>query len=202
MWVGLAEAAKILGVHPATVRTWADRGHLPSQRTPGGHRRFRVADLTQMLAAQKSGTAAEAQLLVQSAMGRARVEIGEGHMAGADWYRRLDEKARDELALYGRRLMDVLKRHLTAPSAGALSDARELGLKYGEALHTQNLNLRQAVDGFFTFHDVIVDSLISVIEMTRSTGDWGDAMRNVNAFTREVMLALVETYEEPQDATV
>src|SRR4051794_2998670 len=37
-WVGLSEAAKILGAHPATVRSWADRGELPSQRTPGGHR--------------------------------------------------------------------------------------------------------------------------------------------------------------------
>lgn len=35
-WVSLSEAAKILGVHPATVRNWADQGHLPSQRTPGG----------------------------------------------------------------------------------------------------------------------------------------------------------------------
>lgn len=193
-WVGLTEAAKILGVHPATVRSWADRGHLPSQRTPGGHRRFRVADLTQLLAAQKSEVSAEAQLLVQSAMGRARLEIGEGHVAGADWYRRLDERSRGELSAYGRRLMDVLKRHLSAPTGEALTEAHELGLKYGQTLRAQNLRLAQAIEGFFTFNDMIVDSMISVIEMTRSGADWGDGMRKVYAFTRVVILALIAAY--------
>src|SRR5574341_214034 len=46
-WVSLGEAAAILGIHPTTVRHWADSGDLPSQRTPGGHRRFRRYDLEQ-----------------------------------------------------------------------------------------------------------------------------------------------------------
>ena len=44
-WLNLGEAAELLGVHPSTVRAWADRGEIPVQRTPGGHRRFRQADL-------------------------------------------------------------------------------------------------------------------------------------------------------------
>ena len=50
-WVSLRQAAQMLGVHPATVRAWADKGELPSRRTPGGHRRFRRADL--LLQAEK-----------------------------------------------------------------------------------------------------------------------------------------------------
>lgn len=38
-------AARLLGVHPDTLREWADEGKVPSWRTPGGHRRFRVDDL-------------------------------------------------------------------------------------------------------------------------------------------------------------
>src|SRR5215813_7988526 len=107
-WVGLGEAAKILGVHPATLRLWADNGELPSQRTSGGHRRFRRADLAQWQAAQNAPTSAEAQLLVQSAMGRARFEIGEGQFAHLEWYQRLDEDARKAMSLHGRRLMTIL----------------------------------------------------------------------------------------------
>lgn len=44
-WISLRHAAELLGVHPATVRIWADNGDLPSRRTPGGHRRFRKADV-------------------------------------------------------------------------------------------------------------------------------------------------------------
>lgn len=99
-WVSLSEAAKVLGVHPATVRNWADQGHVPSQRTPGGHRRFRLADLEAWVQSQNSSNAAEAQVVVQSAMGRARFEMGEGHFAEASWYRKLDSSSREAWA-YG-----------------------------------------------------------------------------------------------------
>ena len=44
-WLSLREAAELLGMHPATVRLWADRNEIPSRRTSGGHRRFRRADI-------------------------------------------------------------------------------------------------------------------------------------------------------------
>ncbi|MFT5522019.1 MAG: excisionase family DNA binding protein [Enterobacterales bacterium] len=39
------QAAEILMVSPATVRLWAAKGHLKALTTPGGHRRFRMADI-------------------------------------------------------------------------------------------------------------------------------------------------------------
>jgi len=39
------EAARILGASEASIKRWADRGLLPSQRTAGGHRRFRPEDV-------------------------------------------------------------------------------------------------------------------------------------------------------------
>lgn len=41
--------AKIFGVTPETVTNWADEGKLPSFRTPGGHYRFRRADVDAFL---------------------------------------------------------------------------------------------------------------------------------------------------------
>ena len=41
-----AEAAKLLGVHPSTLRRWDKKGILtPSYRTPTGERRYTDADL-------------------------------------------------------------------------------------------------------------------------------------------------------------
>ena len=40
-----AQVAKLLFVTPATVRLWADKGELPAQTTPGGHRRFKRSDI-------------------------------------------------------------------------------------------------------------------------------------------------------------
>lgn len=43
-------AAKVLGVHPATLKRWARDGRVPAIRTPGGHWRFRRTDLDAFVA--------------------------------------------------------------------------------------------------------------------------------------------------------
>lgn len=44
------EVAALFRVGLTTVARWADSGYLPSLRTPGGHRRFRRADVDALLA--------------------------------------------------------------------------------------------------------------------------------------------------------
>ena len=44
-----SEAARHLGVSISTVRRWSDAGHLEGYRTPGGQRRFSVAQLDAFL---------------------------------------------------------------------------------------------------------------------------------------------------------
>lgn len=51
----------MFGVTAETVASWADTEKLPSFRTPGGHRRFRPADVDALLSALTSpGTEATA----------------------------------------------------------------------------------------------------------------------------------------------
>ncbi|HZT54338.1 MAG TPA: response regulator [Gaiellaceae bacterium] len=54
-WLTLGQAARFLGVAQGTIRKWSDRGQVPTFYTPGGHRRYRRADLEAFLA--RSGTA-------------------------------------------------------------------------------------------------------------------------------------------------
>lgn len=44
-----AELASYFKVSTATVARWAKKGKLPSFRTPGGQRRYRLADIEQLL---------------------------------------------------------------------------------------------------------------------------------------------------------
>jgi len=52
-WLTLGQAARFLGVAQSTIRKWSDSGRMPAFYTPGGHRRYRRADLEAFL--QRSG---------------------------------------------------------------------------------------------------------------------------------------------------
>jgi excisionase family DNA binding protein len=52
----VAEAARVLQIHPATLREWTEHGLVPSTRTAGGHRRYRRADLDAYLAGQREAS--------------------------------------------------------------------------------------------------------------------------------------------------
>lgn len=56
-YVTTGEVAKRLAVDPATVRRWAIEGRLPAVVTPGGHYRFREADIDAFLAPAARGAA-------------------------------------------------------------------------------------------------------------------------------------------------
>ena len=43
-----SRAARLLGVHPNTLRAWADRGLVPVTRLPSGYRRFTTEQLEQI----------------------------------------------------------------------------------------------------------------------------------------------------------
>jgi len=56
-WLKPAEVAGMFGVDRRTVLNWARKGKINSQRTAGGHRRYRESDVA-ALVAELSGVAA------------------------------------------------------------------------------------------------------------------------------------------------
>src|SRR5436305_13804221 len=58
-WLTLGQAAKYLGVAQSTIRKSSDQGRVPAFYTPGGHRRYRRADLDNFLNRSGPGGAAQ-----------------------------------------------------------------------------------------------------------------------------------------------
>jgi putative resolvase len=44
----IGKAARLLGVHPNTLRNWTDRGLVPHLRLPSGYRRFTVSQIDEI----------------------------------------------------------------------------------------------------------------------------------------------------------
>lgn len=198
-WVSLRRAAEILGVHPATVRTWADKGELSSRRTPGGHRRFRLADLQQQNRTASEIQPIEVQVILQSALGQTRLQVGDGKLDDAPWYTAMSDATRQVLRAQGRALLEELRNYLaTGAQDASLARAIEMGRQYAVALTQDNLTLPQAVRGFFYFSDFVMNSVLTWSELAapRSPSEWANLLRQVNTFMNAMLLSIIEYYQE------
>jgi excisionase family DNA binding protein len=63
-WLTLGQAANYLGVAQSTIRKWTDQGTLPAIKTPGGHRRYRRADLELFLERSRPGRPSRGPLIL------------------------------------------------------------------------------------------------------------------------------------------
>lgn len=199
-WVSLRQAAELLGVHPATVRSWADKGELPSRRTPGGHRRFRRSDLISQAERAAEVQPLEVQVIIQNALGQARMSVsGDGGLAAEVWYAAMSETTRNTMRAMGRSVLEAMREYLGAgaPDAG-LGRAIKLGSDYAAILARDGLTLPQAVRGFVYFSDFVINAILTWSEITppRSAPEWATLVRQVNTFTHAMLLSVIEFYEE------
>jgi excisionase family DNA binding protein len=63
-WLTLGQAARFLGVAQSTIRKWTDQHRVPAFKTPGGHRRYRRADLQRFLERSAAGEAGPGPLIL------------------------------------------------------------------------------------------------------------------------------------------
>lgn len=198
-WVSLRSAAEILGVHPATVRTWADKGDIPSRRTPGGHRRFNKSALLKYAQSQGELQPIELRVIIQNALGQARMQLEEHDMANLPWYANMSESTRDEMRQQGRRVLDAIRAYLASgASDDKLSDAIVIGKDYAALLTADQMTLPEATRGFFFFSDFIINSILTWSELAqpRNSSEWANLLRQVNTFIHTMLLSIIEYYQE------
>jgi excisionase family DNA binding protein len=74
-WLTLGQAAKFLGVAQSTIRKWSDLGRVPAFYTPGGHRRYKLADLEEFLERSGPGKSSRGPLVDDDSQVREVVRI-------------------------------------------------------------------------------------------------------------------------------
>jgi excisionase family DNA binding protein len=196
-WLSLGEVAEMLGVHPSTVRNWSNQGELPVKRTRGGHRRYHRSDVELWLKSNTAREKAEIADIEQSALGRTRIQIGEGALEAEGWYQKLSDDAREHYRRAGRATLQALMAYLSADGAAAQAEARALGYEYASQARRNALSSIEATRAFLFFRDLMMLSMISVYESASVSSPqvWGNMMRKMTAFTDLVMLTLLETLE-------
>ncbi len=200
-WLSLSEVANIVGVHPSTIRSWADHGHLPVHRTQGGHRRFKRSEVELCMSVQRINNSADLSLIMQGALKRTRLKIEEGRLIAEEWYSKLNPEARDQYRESGRALLQGLIGCLTSEDPDSMAEARALGYEYASRGLRCGLNVVEASHAFLFFRTQLIEAMLSVYENAsiRSADIWSDMFRKTTAFTDTILVTLLETFQAQQN---
>lgn len=204
--VGLSGAASIAGVSVSTLRRWADEGRVPSFRTAGGHRRFRVSDLEHALAPAQVSSG-EVEVFGELATTRIRRQLAAPRARDLGWLADIDEHGRERLGLLGRHLLTTIEDYLARrrPRAAVLAEARQFGLLYGRELASARLTVRQAIEAFTFFRRGIEEAARRyTAQMPASDGEIEDLRDHLDVLNDRVLLGIAEAYDDRErepDAT-
>jgi len=202
-WLTLSDAAKLLGVHPSTVRLWSDKGALPVHKTQGGHRRYKRGEI--LLWAETNSRSREEAIepegMMQEVVKNVRMQISEGRLEAESWYQKLDNNARTQYRMGARSLFQGLMNYLAASGAEAGTEAYAIGYEYASRARRYNLSYVDAAKAFLFFRDSLVESVIKVYsEANISTKRATDMYTKIHTFTDEILISLLDTYRKLENA--
>jgi excisionase family DNA binding protein len=194
-WVTLGRACDILGVDESTLRRWADAGRLRVYRTPGGHRRFSLGNLQELLNGDGRGRNAQ---IGRMAFAKIRQELKRAKQQEGGWYATLSENDRQRFRDLGRRLVDMVGEYMDKRTRrpSLLEDAHDIGLAYGRILIGASLPLPSAVEAYIGFRKTMDETTHQA--STREalpTEEALDACGQVHALGDQVLLGIAASYE-------
>jgi excisionase family DNA binding protein len=196
-WLSLKDAAELLGVHPCTVRNWANDGKLPVYRTNGGHRRFRAQEIDLWKQSHDNPEKADFDGMIQRAIQAVHLKATASLLERQGWYVKLEPEARDQYRTTGRKLAQGMMNFLVVPQDEGIAQAEAIGIDYGARSRRFGLTQTEAMQAFLFFRNLLLEAMIgaySEAHITTMTA-WGEMLRKFHQFTDQVILAVLESYE-------
>jgi excisionase family DNA binding protein len=195
-WVSLHRACEILGVDESTLRRWADSGRLRVYRTPGGHRRFSLGNLEEMVAGE--GRHRGSDEVERIAVPKIRRQLQRARQQEHGWYGTLSDANRQRLRDLGRRLLEMAGEYLDKRTrrSGLLDEALEIGGAYGGVLIDAALPLAGAVGAYIGFRKTMDDTTRQTAERESLPLEEAlEAIAQVHALGDQVLLGMAAAYE-------
>ncbi len=197
-WLTLKEASAFLGIHFTTLRTWADKGEIRVMRTPGGHRRFNMADLRRFLDERAShAIITNADSLVAAAVGHVHQEIAKKEGTPNKWHYELDDMAASVRQTRGRQLFALAISFVLKPKQREhiLDEGRRLGKDYGEEAAQNAVSLVETGRAVQFFRHQLVHAVHDIDGPEPLDADDVRIHQAINHFLDEVLYAVLDGYE-------
>ncbi len=195
-WLTLSQTAKLLGVHPSTVRAWSDKGLLPVYRTRGGHRRFRRSEVELWANTMRDADSRGLDEAIRMALSRIRLRLAEGHLEQEPWYTKIPNQDRRSFRQSARKIMQGLMAHLASAEADGIALARSLGHEHAVISRRAGMNVVEATRAFLFFRNEVLQAIIEAYGQANvlSGQAWSTLLHKFHQFTDHILLALLEMY--------
>jgi len=195
-WLSLTQAAKILGVHPGTLRNWSNQRKIPVHRTQGGHRRYLRSEIEIWLLDQGDESPQELRRATDQALHNTRLQVSEGRLQAESWYTKLDEDARQQYRQSGRDMLSGMMKYVRDEET-ALMEAEKLGFEYALRGRRHGMSSVEATHAFLFFRNLLMGAMLNSFEPTayRSATTWSELYLKVTEFTDRILITILETYE-------
>ncbi len=197
-WLTLSEVAQMLGVHPSTVRIWANQGKIPVHRTNGGHRRFRRSELEiWMLSRDESLTTDIPQELIQAILRQVRARAEHGDFQKEEWYQKIGEEHRRHFREAGHQMVQHLWAYLVNDGESNAVEATSLGYEYASRARQIGLTECEALRSFMFFAQAMVDAVLEIAAkpQVQASPMWIALLRKINAFLQGVARGMFQTFD-------
>ncbi len=194
-WLSLGEASDLLGVHPATLRVWADEGYIRTFRTPGGHRRFLASELEAMV--RPAGEPAQ-ERSVRSLVAQAREELSTLQGTGHAWLAAFPEEQRGPWRDSGRRLIGLAIQYVSRHEGrqAVIDEGRAIGALYGRQCAAAGVGLATTVRAFLFFRESLLRSTRpGLVAAGRYDAEDARIHREMREFLDEAMYAMLDAFE-------
>jgi len=195
-WLTLKAASQFLGIHYTTLCTWAYNGDIPVFRTPGGHRRFRLADLRRFLESRASqGRLANVDGLMAAALSQVRQEIDNVPATPGGWRTEVFDGNIERSRERGQKLFALALNYLIRPEQRErlLADGRAIGWEYGVKAARSNLSLAETGRAVQFFRRQLLD----VVRRDEVLDAEDVQIRQLIAqYLDEVLYAVLDGYEK------
>lgn len=202
-WLSLGQASGLLGVHPSTLRAWADEDHVPAFRTPGGHRRFQLSELEAFLRAGATGGLTHAVPVADQVAAHAVNQVKQrlpDARAESPWLKSLEQHELEAWREKGRRLIALAIQYVSREPGRrepVLEQAEAIGREHAQACMGRGIRLVDMMQAYMFFRE-------SVLRVSRPGQiDLGQYDREEVRIHREmrkcldmVMYAMLAAYDE------
>ncbi len=200
--ISISEASQILGVSEAALRQWTDEGKIKAFITPGGHRRYSRADLTNFMNPRQKMLSVKDLAVELEDTARLHREIGRTYLNTTSWYNNISEASQEHLAHLGRHLLSLIIKYVTEPSKRdeTIKLAHDSGQDLGETLAKLGLPLTDSVEAFIQHRKPIMNATTHLMRKREVlTGRIVEAIPLVDHIMDKALIALVAAHQRQRN---